>query len=63
MEGTPREVFSRVEEIRRLSLLPPQTVDLLWHLRAEGFDLPLEALSVEECADVLEAFLKNKNNL
>lgn len=63
MEGTPREVFSQVEEIRRLSLLPPQTVDLLWHLRAEGFDLPLEALSVEECADVLEAFLKNKNNL
>ncbi len=58
MEGTPAEVFSRVEEIRGLALLPPQTVDLLHRLRAAGHDLPLDALSVKECADVLEKFLK-----
>ncbi len=58
MEGTPREVFARVDEIRDLALLPPQTIDLLHHLRSAGYDLPLDALSVEECADVLEAFLK-----
>ena len=58
MEGKPEEVFSRVEEIRDLALLPPQTVDLLYRLRAAGYDLPLDALSVEACADVLEKFLK-----
>ena len=58
MEGKPEEVFSRVEEIRDLALLPPQTVDLLHRLRAAGYDLPLDALSVEACADVLEKFLK-----
>ena len=58
MEGTPAEVFSRVEEIRGLALLPPQTIDLLYQLRKQGYDLPLDALSVQACADVLETFLK-----
>ena len=58
MEGTPREVFARVDEIKDLALLPPQTIDLLHQLRKAGYDLPLDALSVEECADVLEAFLR-----
>jgi len=58
MEGTPAEVFARVDEIRALSLLPPQTIDLLHRLQASGYDLPLDALSVEACADVLETFLK-----
>ena len=58
MEGKPEEVFARVEEIRDLSLLPPQTIDLLHRLRAKGYDLPLDALSVEACADVLDKFLR-----
>ena len=58
MEGTPEAVFARVDEIRALALLPPQTVDLLHRLNKAGFDLPLDALSVEACADVLETFLR-----
>ena len=58
MEGKPEEVFAHVEEIRGLSLLPPQTIDLLHRLRAKGYDLSLDALSVEACADVLEQFLR-----
>ena len=58
MDGTPKEVFSHVEEIHGLALLPPQTVDILYRLRACGYDLPLDALTVEECADILENWLK-----
>ena len=58
MDGTPKEVFSHVEEIHGLALLPPQTVDILYRLRARGYDLPLDALTVEECADILENWLK-----
>ena len=58
MEGTPEAVFARVDEIRDLALLPPQTVDLLHRLNKAGYDLPLDALSVEACADVLETFLR-----
>ena len=61
LEGTPKEVFSKVDEIKSLSLLPPQTVELLWRLDKNGYSLPLDRLSVSECADTLEAFLKAKD--
>ena len=61
LEGTPKEVFSKVDEIKSLSLLPPQTVELLWRLDKKGYSLPLDRLSVSECADTLEAFLKAKD--
>ncbi len=57
MDGTPREVFCRVEELRGLGLDVPETTDLLYRLNARGCELPLTALSVEECARaVYEAF-------
>lgn len=61
LEGTPKEVFCQVERIRELSLLPPQTVDILYRLNKRGYDLPLEGMSVEECADILEEFLRGSS--
>ena len=58
-DGTPRQVFSRVEELKSVGLTVPQTTELLWQLRQEGLDLPLDALSDEECAQVLCDLLKN----
>lgn len=62
LEGTPREVFSQVERIRGLSLLPPQTVDILFRLNKRGYSLPLDGMTVEECADTLEDFLKGRGS-
>ncbi len=53
MDGTPREIFQRVEELQAIGLTVPHTVELLYGLRQEGMDLPLDAISVEECADVI----------
>ena len=53
MDGTPKEVFTRVEELRSMGLTVPDTVDLLDRLRHSGVDVPLDALTVEECADVI----------
>ena len=53
MDGTPKEIFPRVEELRELSLDVPGTVDLLYELRRRGWDVPLDALSIEECADAI----------
>ena len=53
MDGTPREIFPRVEELRKLSLDVPGTVDLLYELRQRGWDVPLDALSIEECAEAI----------
>ena len=53
MDGTPKEVFKQVEELRSMGLTVPDTVDLLDRLRHSGVDVPLDALTVEECADVI----------
>ena len=53
MDGTPKEVFSRVEQLRDTGLTVPETVDLLDRLCQRGMSLPLDALSVEECADAI----------
>lgn len=58
MEGTPKAVFAQVEQLRSMGLTVPDTVDLLDRLRRGGMDLPLDALSVEECADAIAAALK-----
>ena len=54
-DGTPREVFSRVELLRSEGLAVPATTELIYELRRDGFELPLDALTVDECADAVMA--------
>ena len=58
MDGTPREVFTQVEPLRSMGLTVPDTVDLLDRLRRDGVDVPLDALTVESCADAIFAAMK-----
>ena len=53
MDGTPREVLVRVEELRAIGLDAPHTVELLHGLRQDGFDVPLDALGIGECAEAI----------
>ena len=57
MDGTPREVFTRIDELRSMGLTTPDTVDLLDRLRRDGVEVPLDALTVDECADAIAAAL------
>jgi len=57
MDGTPREVFSRVGELDTLGMEVPATTQLLNELKSVGFDLGTQALSVEECADEIAAYI------
>ncbi len=50
MDGTPEEVLTRKEALEAIGLAAPHTVELLYGLRQDGFDVPLDALSVDECA-------------
>ena len=52
-DGTPREVFSRVELMHDIRLAAPDTVELCWELNKLGYGLPLDALDCDECAQVL----------
>ena len=57
-DGTPKEVFSQVELLHSIGLAAPDSVELCWQLNREGFDLPLDKLNPEECAQALCEFLK-----
>ncbi len=57
-DGTPKEVFARVELLHSIRLASPDTVELCWELNRIGFDLPLDKLSVEECAQALYECIK-----
>ena len=52
-DDTPKKVFSQVELLRSVGLTVPETTDLMFELNQEGWDLPLDALSVEECAQAI----------
>ena len=57
-DGPPRRVFQDVEGLRRVGLAVPETVELLYELRRAGMtDLPLDALSPEECARAIASAL------
>ena len=53
MDGAPREVFAQVEKLKPIGLTVPDTVELLYELRGAGCDLPLTAITVDECADAI----------
>ena len=52
-DGTPKQVFSQVELLHKLGLAAPETAELCYELNRNGFDLPLDALETEECAQAL----------
>ena len=57
-DGPPRQVFRQVEALKSVGLTVPETTELLWQLRQAGVDVPLDALSDEECAQALYRLLQ-----
>ena len=53
MDGTPREVFARVEELKRLRLDVPQATELAYELKQRGVSLPDSVLTMEELAEAI----------
>lgn len=47
-QGTPREVFSRVDELKTLGLDVPQVTELAHQLIKEGIEMPEDILTVDE---------------
>ena len=61
MDGTPREIFNRAEELIAAGLTVPQPVELLRLLKTAGIEVQSDALTPEECAAVIyDLMQKNK---
>ena len=57
-DGTPREVFSQVELLKKHRLSVPQATELAYRLKSCGYELPDCVLNEEECVQALEKLLK-----
>ncbi|MGI6112605.1 MAG: energy-coupling factor transporter ATPase [Mahellales bacterium] len=53
LQGRPKEVFKQVELIKKIGLDVPQVTELAYRLNKEGFEIPLDILTVEEMVSVL----------
>ncbi len=58
LDGTPQQVFSQVDRLHEIRLAAPETVELCRELNENGFDLPMDRLNAEECAQTLYEALK-----
>ncbi len=54
MEGTPREIFSRVEELKQYRLDVPQVTLLAYELKQKGFPIPDGILTIDELTESIE---------
>lgn len=57
MQGTPREIFSQVDRMKKYRLDVPQVTELCYELRKKGMPLPLGILTKEEMMEALKTIV------
>ena len=58
LDGTPREVFSKTDVLRRCGLDVPQSTELCHRLIEKGIDLPGDILDADECVEALSKIME-----
>ncbi len=58
MNGTPREVFSRRDELHAIGLSAPSASELLWMLKEKGLNVRTDLFSEEEAAEEIANALR-----
>ena len=59
-DNTPKEIFKKVEVLKSVGLSVPQTTEVLYALKQNGFNVSTDVLSIEETADVIASCLEEK---
>jgi len=62
MDGTPKEIFSRVSELKSYRLDVPQVTELAYELKEAGVDLPDGILTIDEFTEALLPVLNAGKN-
>ena len=62
MEGTPKEIYSQSEELKRIGLGVPQIAEIVSELNKRGFNIKSDIINVEEAAtEILKEIRRRKN--
>lgn len=59
-DNTPKEIFKNVSLLKSVGLSVPQTTELLYTLKQEGFDISTDVLSIKETAQAIAKSLEEK---
>ncbi len=62
MMGTPKEVFSRSDEIKNLGLEMPVMMNVAIRLKKDGYEIPVDVFTIEKLADVYEQLYRKHLN-
>ena len=60
LDNTPKGVFSHVQELKDIGLDVPQVTELAWELKKEGYDIPDDIITEEECVMAIQKLFKRK---
>lgn len=62
MRGTPHEIYKDSEELKRIGLGVPQVVDIMKALKARGFDVDTDKLTIQDATEEILRVLRSKKN-
>lgn len=62
LDGTPKEVFSKVELLHSIGLESPQSTELVQQLKKIGLDVDVYAITEEECINTILNALSSKKD-
>jgi len=58
LDSTPRDVFSHVKMLKTVGLDVPQATEICYEMNKTGYEMPMEVLSVKDCADELQKLIE-----
>ena len=62
LDGTPKEVFSKVELLHKIGLESPQSTELVQQLKKSGLDVDVYAITEEECINTILSALSSEKD-
>ena len=57
-DGTPKEIFNKVEKLKNVGLDVPQTTELLFKLQNNGFNITTDVISIKDAAELIKLALE-----
>lgn len=57
-DGTPKEIFNKVENLKMVGLDVPQTTELLYQLKNKGFNITTDVISIKDTAELIKSALE-----
>ena len=62
MDGTPKEIFAKPEQLTEVGLDVPQVTEFMLSLKKKGADVPTDIITVDEAYNILSNYLKESED-